>query len=299
MHSSLGYRKVNYASERYANFRPAWTSKFYDATLDYHRGGNDVLVDLGCGHAPVSLELSSQFTEVHACDPSQPMLKTAQSLCAGKSNISFHKALSGSLPFLKDKSVDLVVAAEAAHWFDYDQTWPELARVVKPGGTIAFWLYNENVFPKHPVATKIVDEHCFGGEGTMGPLFQQPGRQILKGLLKAVVPPEEDWADETRILYNPRHNGPGEKPAGERLIYQTVTLGAFEEYVRTISAYRGWIDKYPDRKPKADGGKGDIVDEMLEKMVEAEPEWKKIGNGWRDIEVEAEWGTVILLARRK
>ena len=46
-------------------------------------------------------------------------------------------------------------------------------------------------------------------------------------------------------------------------------------------------------------GEGDIIDEMFDKMLEAEPEWKKAGEGWRDVEVENEWGSVILLARRK
>jgi hypothetical protein len=33
--------------------------------------------------------------------------------------------------------------------------------------------------------------------------------------------------------------------------------------------------------------------------VEAEPEWRAMGDKWRDFEVESEWGSVILLARRK
>ena len=32
----------------------------------------------------------------------------------------------------------LLMPAQAAHWFDYDLAWPELARVVRPGGTVAF-----------------------------------------------------------------------------------------------------------------------------------------------------------------
>jgi hypothetical protein len=34
-------------------------------------------------------------------------------------------------------------------------------------------------------------------------------------------------------------------------------------------------------------------------LVEAEPEWRAMGDKWRDFEVESEWGSVILLARRK
>jgi len=32
-------------------------------------------------------------------------------------------------------------------------------------------------------------------------------------------------------------------------------------------------------------------------MLEAQPKWKV--ENWRDVEVECEWGSVILMARRK
>ena len=38
---------------------------------------------------------------------------------------------------LGDRSVDVVVAAQAFHWFDLDVALPEIARVLKPGGRIA------------------------------------------------------------------------------------------------------------------------------------------------------------------
>ena len=38
---------------------------------------------------------------------------------------------------LDDASCDLVVAAQAAHWFDLPRYWAEVARVLKPGGLAA------------------------------------------------------------------------------------------------------------------------------------------------------------------
>lgn len=29
---------------------------------------------------------------------------------------------------------------EAVHWFDFDRFWPELYRVLKKGGSAAFWV---------------------------------------------------------------------------------------------------------------------------------------------------------------
>ena len=30
--------------------------------------------------------------------------------------------------------------AQAAHWFQWDVLWPRLARLVRPGGTVAVWV---------------------------------------------------------------------------------------------------------------------------------------------------------------
>jgi SAM-dependent methyltransferase len=41
-----------------------------------------------------------------------------------------------SIP-LADGSVDAVVAGQAYHWFDQERAHPEIARVIRPGGTFA------------------------------------------------------------------------------------------------------------------------------------------------------------------
>jgi SAM-dependent methyltransferase len=38
---------------------------------------------------------------------------------------------------LPDRSVDVVVAGQAFHWFDHERALPEIARVLKPGGAVA------------------------------------------------------------------------------------------------------------------------------------------------------------------
>jgi hypothetical protein len=53
-------------------------------------------------------------------------------------------------------------------------------------------------------------------------------------------------------------------------------LDEIEGYTWTFSASHNWMTQHVDEKAKKDGGKGDIVDE-IEKMVEAEPEWKAQG----------------------
>lgn len=48
-------------------------------------------------------------------------------------------------------SLDLITAAEALHWSDVSAVIPNLAQYLKPGGTLAVWMYGTNmVYPPEP-----------------------------------------------------------------------------------------------------------------------------------------------------
>lgn len=219
--------------------------------------------------------------------------------------IAFRQGQSEDLSFLPDNSVDLAVAGQAAHWFDYTKAWPELSRVVKPGGAMAFWGYKDNVLVGHGGANKIMDKFCYargdvepGLEG-MARFWEQPGREMVRNLLREVTPPDGEWRDVQRILYNVDANVaevPDEDTAWMR---KRITLGGLEAYIRTFSAFQGWRDAHPEAKSRVEGGSGDVADIMMDRIVQSEPRWTAMGDGWRDAETETVWGTYILLARRR
>lgn len=225
------------------------------------------------------------------------MVTQAQSTSSAYKNVSFAVGTSEDLSDIQDGSLDMVVAGQAAHWFDYAKSWPELEKKVRQGGTLAFWGYKDNIFVDYPKASKILDEYCYG-PGTMGPFWEQPGRNILREKYHAIVPPAEDWEDIERIEYEPGVQGKG-SGEGELLMEKRLKLGEMEGYARTFSSYHSWMAAHEGVKSRKDGGNGDIVDEMFERMLEAEPEWRAMGDKWRDFDVNTEWGSVILLARRK
>lgn len=218
--------------------------------------------------------------------------------------ITVKQANAEDLSFLADKSVDMVVAGQAAHWFNYAKVWPELARVVKPGGSLAFCGYRDNVLVGHTKANSIFDHFCYGdgeiapGLETMKNYWEQPGRNILRDLLRPVKPPQSQWSDEQRILYDVGSDVTEIPDDGTAWMVRKINLGSLEAYVRTFSACQGWKDAHPERKSKAEGGEGDLADILMERLVESEPEWKALGETWRDAEVTSVWGTYILLARR-
>ncbi len=230
--------------------------------------------------------------------------------------ITFRQGGAEDLGFLDDASVDAVVAGQAAHWFDYGRVWPELARVVRPGGTLAFWGYKDNVLLGAERATAVMERFVYGfgevarvaaapggagGSGVvaidgMDRFWEQPGRNILRGLLRSVTPPEHDWADVRRLEHEP-----GEQVADEAACWlrKRMKLGEVERYTRTFSSYTGWKEAYPEIPSREEGGEGDVLDIMWDQMIDTMPEWKAQGERWREIEVDNDWGTYILLARRR
>jgi ubiquinone/menaquinone biosynthesis C-methylase UbiE len=89
----------------------------------------------------VTEELSKKFHKVIGTDPSEKMLSAVHppEPKDGKPPIEYKVATAENLSFIESNSVDMVTAGQAAHWFNYDKCFPEIARVLKPGGTLAFF----------------------------------------------------------------------------------------------------------------------------------------------------------------
>lgn len=262
---------------------------------------SDTLLDLGCGHGLISRSLSPHFKQVTAVDPSAGMVAQARAMTTDP-KIRFQQGSAEDLDLVPSASVDMAVAGQAAHWFDYARVWPNLARVVKPGGTLAFWGYKDNVLLGFEQATVVMERFVYGfgevapGIEGMGRYWEQPGRSILRDLLRTVAPPESDWVDVQRLEHEPQEEAKDERSAW---LVRSMKLGEVEAYTRTFSCYNGWREAHPDSKSRADGGEGDVIDIMWDHMIEVVPEWKAMGDRWKEVDVVSDWGTYLLMARRR
>ena len=189
----------------------------------------------------------------------------------------------------------MVVAGQAAHWFDYPKLWPEMARVVRQGGTIAFWGYGDCVFPGYPAASKILRRYAYGDSPELlGPYWSRPGRDIVENKLRDIVPPEGEWEDVKRVEYEPAASEPG---MGEGTMYlqRKMEISAVGDYVRTWSAYHGWKEAHPEAERRGVGkGTGDIVDRLLDEIKAEVKEWKA-----PETRVVVEWASGLLMAKRR
>ncbi|QIS08952.1 class I SAM-dependent methyltransferase [Nocardia arthritidis] len=95
-----------------------------------------VVVDLGAGTGKLTAGLLAAGASVIAVEPDAEMLAE---LVRRHPGITACRAVAEAVP-LPDNSVDAVVVGQALHWFDQERAFPEIARVLRPGGVLAaFW----------------------------------------------------------------------------------------------------------------------------------------------------------------
>jgi len=248
----------------------------------------------------VARYLAQSFAQIIGTDPSSGMIEQARTSSSKDAfpNVKFEVAPAETMPFIADSSVDMIVSGQAAHWFDPIPFWAEMKRIVRKDGTIALWCYKDHVFVNSPTATMITEQYAYGDEERLlGPHWEQPGRSIVQNILRDLQPPASDWNNIQRIEYEPATNGP-ESGEGTMFLRRKMKLGDCENYVRTWSSFHAWQRQHPHAKRRQEGGEGDVIDEMFERIVASEPRWQTDGD-WKDVDVDIEWGSGLILARRR
>ena len=122
-------------SAAYSRYRPSYPDELiaYVAAQAPRRGW---ALDCATGNGQAAIALAGHFAAVLAVDGSTSQLARAQP----HPRVHYAAALAERLP-ARDGSLDLVVAAQAAHWFDFDRFHAECRRVLVPDGVIALWTY--------------------------------------------------------------------------------------------------------------------------------------------------------------
>ena len=122
-------RSFGPAAQRYERGRPPYPAAAVDWLLpvDARR-----VLDLGAGTGKLTRALLDRGLDVIAVDPSEQMLAELRRVLPGA------PAEIGSAEHipLPDSSVDVVLVAQAWHWFDVSRAVPEVARVLRPGGRL-------------------------------------------------------------------------------------------------------------------------------------------------------------------
>jgi ubiquinone/menaquinone biosynthesis C-methylase UbiE len=117
-------------AEAYDRGRPSYPADAVAWLLD---GDAKIVLELGAGTGKLTRQMVDQGHAVFATEKDPAMLAVLERRVP---EVSAKVAGAEEIP-ANDRSVDVVVAAQAFHWFDHDVAIPEMARVLKPGGHVA------------------------------------------------------------------------------------------------------------------------------------------------------------------
>ncbi|MEW5769976.1 MAG: class I SAM-dependent methyltransferase [Pseudomonadota bacterium] len=122
-------------SGHYAASRPGYPEALFD-WLAAQCPAHELAWDCGCGSGQASAALARHFRQVVATDASAAQIAQASPHAGVEYRVAPAEA-SG----LAAASVDLLVVAQALHWFDLARFHEEARRVLRLQGVIAVWSY--------------------------------------------------------------------------------------------------------------------------------------------------------------
>lgn len=130
-------------ADEYERHRPSYPEAMWTALLE----GNGVreVVDLGCGTGRAARQMARRGLSVVGVEPEAGMREEAVRAAAREGLDLDVREGSAEATGLDDASADLVVAAQAFHWFDPGSTRREVHRILRPQGTFAIWWNDRQV----------------------------------------------------------------------------------------------------------------------------------------------------------
>jgi SAM-dependent methyltransferase len=197
----------------YRAFRPTYSPELF-AFLNSVAPARELAWDCGTGSGQAAVPLAEHFGRVFATDASAEQVKNADP----HPKVEYAVAPAEACP-LPDSCVDLVLVAQALHWFDHDRFYAEVRRVCKPGGIISATCY---YLP------------------SVGPAID-PILREWEDFIRPYWTPERVWVDEGY------RNIPFPFPELEAPRFEVsapVTLAQFVGYLGTWSATKQYLKQH-------------------------------------------------------
>ncbi|TEY40325.1 hypothetical protein BOTCAL_0438g00040 [Botryotinia calthae] len=152
----------NYTSKQaatYATHRLSYPAKLYETVVNHHEktGGQfNRVLDLRYGPGNATRDIAGYFEEAIGCDAGEAMIGTAKEM-GGKTKggkdivwvVGSGEEFTG-LEEVGEGTLDLITVAMAVHWFDMDKFWAQVAKALKPGGTVALWTRGSTLSSYYP-----------------------------------------------------------------------------------------------------------------------------------------------------
>lgn len=118
------------ASDQYAQYRPSYPDAFFDYLKTLLPSPKNAW-DCGTGNGQVAVKLAGFFETVYATDISASQINQAPQL----QNIDYSVQPAESSVFPTD-FFDLIIVAQAIHWFEFEKFYTEVRRTAKQDALI-------------------------------------------------------------------------------------------------------------------------------------------------------------------
>jgi SAM-dependent methyltransferase len=123
------------ASPLYAAARPTYPESLFNF-IAFAAPGRERAWDCATGNGQAARGLARHFTRVDATDVSAEQVAQAPS-----DPRVVYAVQTAESPAFEDRAFDAVCVAQALHWLDLERFYPEVRRVLRPGGLFAAWGY--------------------------------------------------------------------------------------------------------------------------------------------------------------
>ena len=163
----------------YAKFRPTYPQELFDY-LGSIAPSRQLAWDCGTGSGQAAVGLASAFDRIIATDASEKQIANAQSY----ERVEYRVAPAENSG-IGSKTIDLIMVAQALHWFDRDRFYAEARRVLKADGILAASAYNLLHIEK-PI-DEVVNRYYYE---VVGP-FWPPERRLVEQFADLPFPSQE------------------------------------------------------------------------------------------------------------
>jgi SAM-dependent methyltransferase len=126
--------------DNYVRYRPGYPSEVLELLRDECAlKPSSVIADIASGTGILTRMLLENGNRVFGVEPNPDMRKAGEQFLARYPRFT-SVAGSAEVTTLEDHSVDIITAAQAAHWFDREKARREFVRILVPGGwTVLLW----------------------------------------------------------------------------------------------------------------------------------------------------------------
>jgi SAM-dependent methyltransferase len=163
----------------YAIFRPGYPQELFDY-LGSIAPSRHLAWDCGTGNGQAAAGLASVFDRVIATDASEKQIANALS----HEHVEYRVAAAENSG-IQSGTIDLIMVAQALHWFDLARFYAEARRALEPDGVLAASAYN--LLHIEPAIDEVVNRYY---HEVVGP-FWPPERELVEQFADLPFPFDE------------------------------------------------------------------------------------------------------------